>query len=176
MVGLFGSTLATIEDIVIIVVILAITALGLSIHPKVKLVQNLIRMGTRQDQTEFETFYNSVFTIITAFILLFLTLDHRWIFMAAMMSVALGDGLGEFIGKPYGKHKFKITANKSVEGSIAVFFGSFVGGVLTLFLFDVFTSQIFLLVILTSIVAMVIEAMSFSFFDNVLMPTSVAAI
>jgi phytol kinase len=93
-----------------------------------------------------------------------------------MMSVALGDGLGEFIGKPYGKHKFKITANKSVEGSIAVFFGSFIGAILTLFLFNMFTVQIFLWVILTSFVAMVIEAVSFSFLDNVLMPTSVAAI
>ncbi len=176
MVGLFGSMLTTTEEITIIIIFLFITSLILSIHPKIRLVQNLIRMGTRQDQTELESFVNAFFTIVVAFTLLYVTFDRRWIFMAAMMSVALGDGLGEFIGKPYGKHKYKITANKSVEGSIGVFFGSFIGAILTLFLFDVFTLQIFLLVILTSFVAMVIEAVSFSFFDNILMPTAVAAI
>lgn len=176
MVGLFGSTLSTLDEIVIIVTILFISAIALSIHPRIQLIQSLIRMGTRSGEREKETFFNSLFTIVASLTLLYFTFEHRWIFMVAMMAVSLGDGFGEFIGKPYGKHKFKITANKSVEGSIAVFFGSLIGAVFTLFLFNIFTLQILLLVVLTSFVAMVIEAISFSFLDNLFMPASVAAI
>ena len=176
MVGLFGSTISTLNEIIIIISILLISAIALSIYPRIQLIQSLIQMGTRKGEKEKETFFNTVFTIVTSLTLLYVTFEHRWIFMVAMMAVSLGDGFGEFIGKPYGKHKFKITANKSVEGSIAVFFGSFIGAVFALLLFDMFTGRILLLVILTSFVAMAIEAISFSFIDNLFMPTSVAII
>jgi dolichol kinase len=90
--------------------------------------------------------------------------------------VAIGDGLGEFIGKPFGKRKYRITAPKSLEGSLGVFLGSFVGAILAFGVLgsESITGWILLVIILASLIAMIIEAVSISFLDNILMPWAVA--
>ena len=67
-------------------------------------------MGTRKGQRQSESIVNSTFTSISALTLLFVSFyfGSRHYFLAGILSVAVGDGLGEFIGKPYGKHKYKI--------------------------------------------------------------------
>jgi phytol kinase len=44
----------------------------------------------------------------------------EWVFTAGILYLALGDSVAALIGKPFGKHRYKIFGNKkSLEGSIA---------------------------------------------------------
>lgn len=89
---------------------------------------------------------------------------------AAVFSLALGDGLGDFIGKRIGSHRYKFPwmKGRSIEGSLAVFFGAFIAGILT----NIFFSPPLSLskIILNAILVSIIEALSPSHLDNVFIP------
>jgi dolichol kinase len=174
-VGVYGAFLDTLEDIFIVLILFLIVMGILTAIPSIRMFFALIEMGTRQGEKEIESMINTSLTSLSMIILLVVMFDTKWIFLAGVLSVGLGDGLGEFIGKPYGKHKSQIFAPKSVEGSLAVFVGTLIG------IFASFLSlssqsldmKLIFIFILTSIIAMTIEALSISFMDNVLMPWAV---
>ena len=98
-------------------------------------------------------FYFSLF-------LVFLLFPSR-IAAASGAMLAVGDSLSTLVGKRFGKHKiFK----KSVEGSVACFFGSFIGGMLFL---------PYHLVIIGSVVATLVE-LCIKIDDNLTIPLSSA--
>lgn len=176
--GIYGSLLTTLDDIILIVgIVLAILGI-LTIIPQIQILQKLISMGTREGQTEKESTINTVFTTISVFALLIVFIDTRWLFLAGVLSVGWGDGLGEFIGRPFGKHKFKIISEKSVEGSFGVFLGTFLGIIFAILLLDPFEISMFVITIslVSAIAASIVEALSISFIDNVVMPFLVAGI
>ena len=167
MVGLFGSILATLEEVYIVLGVLLITVILLSIHPKIQLLQNLFRMGTRENEKQSESLLTTVLTITVALLLLYFTFERRWIFMVSMLAVGFGDGFGEFIGKPYGKHKYNILAPKSLEGSLGVFFGTLFGALFTALIFELLSLSILWPFIVISFAAMIVEGLSFSLLDVV---------
>jgi len=177
-VGVYASYLETLSEILIVLFMFLTILLVFTLIPRVNLFFTLIEMGTRQGEKEVDSIINTTLTSTGMIILLLVFFDVRWIFLAGALSVGLGDGLGEFIGKPYGKHKFNIISPKSVEGSIGVFAGTFIG-VLFAFLSLNSTSlndYELLILIIASLTAMIIEALSISFMDNILMPWAVAGI
>ncbi len=176
--GVYGSFLDTIEEIFIVLLLFSITLLIFTLIPQIRLFFSLIEMGTREGEKEIESMINTSLTFLSMLVLLLVMIDSKWIFLAGVLSVAFGDGLGEFIGKPYGKHKYKVFAPKSLEGSFAVFIGTLSG---------IFLSHLFLnsdslplnyvaIFIVVSFIAMIIEAISISFLDNVSMPWIVSGI
>lgn len=179
LVGIYGSFLNTIEEVLYVLTIFLIILAILSLIPQIQLFQSLIRMGTREGQRQSESIINSALTSISILTLMVVAFfGSRHYFLAGVLSVALGDGLGEFIGKPYGKHKYKLLAEKSVEGSFGVFIGTLIGCIFAFISFniDFLIVEMFLIIILVSIVATTIEAFSISFLDNVLMPWAVAGL
>ena len=167
--ALYGTFLDTIFDLIILVVILLVTLIIFSVPP-LKIIQRLIIMGTREGEKEIIVFVNVCLTTLNVILLRLLFVENRWIFMAAVLSVSFGDGLGEFIGRPYGKHKYKVFSKKSLEGSLGVFFGSVVGGILSAILFINITLFIVFIIISASLTVTFIEAISYLFLDNLIMP------
>ncbi len=177
-VAVYASYLETLTEILIVLFMFLTVLLILTLIPSIKLFFTLIEMGTRQGEKESESIINTSLTSTGMIFLLLVFFDIRWIFMAGVLSVALGDGFGEFIGKPYGKHKYVITSPKSVEGSIGVFMGTLIGALiafLSLYSTTINEYELFILII-ASLAAMIIEAVSISFMDNILMPWTVAGI
>jgi dolichol kinase len=95
--------------------------------------------------------------------------------------LAGGDGFADIIGRKWGKHKFKIFAEKSIEGSIAMFIFSilFTYGLLSIYwlIIDQLSawgsiSPIALLIpiITVSLVTTIVEILSPKNLDNLLIP------
>lgn len=140
---------------------------------KSELIWDLLLAGSRDGETRSTTFLAG-FMGMASFGIVFLV--FYWepaIFVAAILSVAWGDGAGEAIGRPYGgkiiKQKFR---NKSVEGSIAVFLFTALSVVVSLFIYSretciiCFLPQIFLIALFATIA----EILSIGWTDNFLIP------
>ncbi|MHA2503257.1 MAG: diacylglycerol/polyprenol kinase family protein [Candidatus Kariarchaeaceae archaeon] len=171
--GLYGAFIESLIEILVLAALLIVFGLLLSLPP-IYFIQELTSMATRDGESQILVTVNGFSTFFGVVILVAVFFDIKWIFLASVYSVALGDGLGEFIGKPYGRHKYKIFSNKSIEGSLGVLLGSILGGLFSLLIFNVFTPQYFGLIILASFVVTIVEAFSVLFLDNLLMPVTYA--
>jgi dolichol kinase len=166
-------------DLLISVTIAIGVLLILSAIPKVHVLQRIFKMCSRDENFPWELFINAVLMGIVMITIAWFSAykDSLFIFTAAYLSVSFGDGLGEMIGRPYGKIKYKIFSDKSLEGSIAVFFGSFVGVVIALgvnlMLGD---PNVWWKIPIVAFAVMTVEALSFSFSDNLTIPGTVAGL
>lgn len=177
-VGLYGSTLNNLQEVFYVFFVFLGILVILSLIPNLRLFQSLIEKGTRTGEKKSESIINTTLTSISMLTLLVVSFDQRWLFFAGALAVAIGDGLGEFVGRPYGKHKYHIFSDKSIEGSLGVFFGTLVGILISFTYFDLDELSLifFSAIILASLVATLIEAFSVSFVDNVLIPWGVAGV
>lgn len=98
----------------------------------------------------------------------------------ALTSMYLGDGLAPIIGVKFGKKRYTIgKSTRSIEGSLTVFFASFLGSFLCYFFFDWFATggvavfSLYQMVILASVCAVVatlVEGVSPAGADNLTVP------
>jgi dolichol kinase len=92
-----------------------------------------------------------------------------------IMAIAIlgwGDGIAPIIGSRYGKLKYEVLSNKTVEGSLSMFIAAFAASVFFVWLIipdELNIMRIFLL----SAIATVVEACSPKEIDNLLIPTMV---
>lgn len=91
--------------------------------------------------------------------------------LTAMGVLGWGDGLAPVFGKRYGKHKYHILSEKSIEGSAAFLIFGFLGAVLFNFIFAVQFEVFFIFIVV--ILATVIEAASPKDIDNFLIPLGI---
>ncbi|NTU97549.1 MAG: phosphatidate cytidylyltransferase, partial [Chlorobiaceae bacterium] len=83
-----------------------------------------------------------------------------------------GDGLAPVIGTRFGKMKYHILSDKSIEGSLAFFVGSVAAG---LFFVKLILPESFdpLQIIVVSLIATVVEGVSPKEVDNLTIPLAV---
>lgn len=102
-------------------------------------------------------------------------LGTRWTFPAgaALLALALGDGLGGAVGVRFGRHRFQLGAAKpkSLEGCIGVWLFSAIGVAVAGWLFGARVPPGTLA--LTGLVAALAEAVAPRATDNVLVPAAV---
>lgn len=114
-------------------------------------------------------FYAISYTVLAAFF--FYT---PYVIAAGILPMAYGDGAAALIGERYGRRKYKILGQKSVEGSLAVFAGSFLSllcGLVFYSLFYQFSAvEMIGLSLGTAVIATVVEAISPLGFDNITVP------
>lgn len=86
--------------------------------------------------------------------------------------LAIGDGLADIVGRKVDRLKFKIFAEKSVPGSVAMFLSSLIGclAFLAVFGFDVLPMTFLTLTII--LIATIVEAFSPGDLDNITVPLS----
>jgi dolichol kinase len=94
--------------------------------------------------------------------------------------LAGGDGFADMIGRKWGKHKYKVFAEKSIEGSLAMFFFSILFtygllGIYWLILNPLHPAAISLVkplmpILIIALVATIVEAISPKNADNLLIP------
>ncbi len=120
-------------------------------------------------------FYSFSFTILTA-----LFFNRPQIVAAGVMPMAYGDGAAALIGEHYKKLKYKVIADKSVVGSLALLTFGFVSLALSLFFYSFFPSpeqfDIIRLSLSVSLLATLVEALSPRGADNLFVPISCATL
>jgi len=125
-------------------------------------VNSIIKSGVRDGENYLALQINNGLTIVISILILFLL--GRWVFVLTTLVLALGDGLGELIGRPFGRIKYKLLSTKSVLGSLAVMLGALTSLILVNYLFDLLISPTIL--ILYAIFYTISEAVAFTATDN----------
>ncbi len=142
---------------------------GLKGSPDDPAVKTMTRTGDPHELLRGPLF----FTVSMMFVGVFLFM--KFIGVAIMGYLGWGDGIAPYVGKRWGKHKYRLLGReKSIEGSISVFVAGFLGSLLLYIL--VFLSlptmaEIIRLVIL-GIVAVLVEAVSPADVDNLAIPAA----
>jgi phytol kinase len=114
-------------------------------------------------------FYAISYTVLAIFFA-----SRPYVIALGVLPMAYGDASASIFGEKYGRTRFRIFADKSLEGSTAMFVASFLSVSISLLFFSIFYSfalPIFLLAALGAVfVATVAEALTPLGFDNVTVP------
>ncbi len=97
--------------------------------------------------------------------------------LMGILIMGYGDGLAAIIGKKYGKKPFFLNKEKSIPGSLTVFFVSLIIAFLILnFYYDISFGKGFAFSLLIAILASLIEAITPLGFDNLTLPLSTSIV
>jgi len=161
-------------DLIITLSITMALLLVLSLIPQIQFVPKIIEKCTREGDKNMQLVMNITLTSIAVLIVYVLFLDKPYVFTAAFLSVSLGDGLGEMIGRPYGKIKYHIFEERSLEGSIAVFVGTAISIFVALAVNKLIAVDIWWKIIVIALIGTIVEACNYRFIDNVTLPAIIA--
>ena len=97
---------------------------------------------------------------------------------AGVLPMAYGDSAAAMIGERYGRKRYRFFAEKSLEGSIAMFLASFLSFMTSLFFFSsLYSSSVsrrVLSAFMVAVVATLVESLSSKGLDNLTVPISSA--
>jgi phytol kinase len=138
----------------------------------ISLKSNLFATMETKERKTFGTVYYPISMVLQ--ILALYNIDKAAL-GAGVLAMAWGDGMAAVIGSKYGRTKF--VGQKSIEGSVAAFFFSF----LAIFLYFVLYIRMSVVVALTrsllyGTVTAVIEGLTFGDLDNLLVPLSISTL
>jgi len=115
-----------------------------------------------------------VFYAISYTFLAFFFASKSYVIAAGILPMAYGDAAASLIGEKYGKRKYHLLANKSLEGSTAMFLASFFSFKVSLIFFStLYSFSIFEKIvpaIVVAAVATLVESLSPKGFDNLTVP------
>ena len=157
-------------DLIITFSITMVLLLVLSLIPQIQFIPKIIEKCTREGDSNMQMVMNSTITSIAVLLVYVLFLDKPYVFTAAFLSVSLGDGLGEMIGRPYGRIKYRIFEDRSVEVATAVFIGTAISIFVALAVNKMITVDIWWKIIVIALLGTIVEACNYRFMDNVTLP------
>lgn len=113
------------------------------------------------------------FTLVMDFIGLFYFMNFVGVISMAMLG--WGDGLAPYVGKKYGVHKYKLLGReKSIEGSLTVFFASVFAALLFVtWMFGVPSLAVIEWIVILALIGTIVEAVSPADIDNILIPLAI---
>jgi len=114
-------------------------------------------------------FYSISYTVLALFFS-----ARPYVIAAGILPMAYGDASAALVGEKYGRRRYKVFANKSLEGSIAMFLVSFLSLTVSLVFFSILYSLSFYTSILAALavalVAVFAETLSPLGLDNLTVP------
>ncbi|NHK32010.1 MAG: hypothetical protein FK730_11705 [Asgard group archaeon] len=139
---------------------------------KFKILKEYIILNEcRENERNFAFLTNSVLTLAVLFLILLIFNNYPAIFTASTLIVSWADTSGEVIGRILPIYNYKIFNKKTLSGSIAVFVTSFLTFLIILLYFNLlFPLYWFWRLILGSLICTLVEAFSWKWFDNLLLP------
>jgi len=97
-----------------------------------------------------------------------------YVIAAGILPMAYGDSLASIVGERYGRRRYKLVADKSLEGSAAMFLGSFFSFTISLIFFSAFYQfsvyEKIVPALAAATVAALVESISPMGFDNLTVP------
>lgn len=163
-------------DFIIFLVLLIVIGVVLSLSTKFWFISKIIICNTRNmnGETSREFALNAFLTSLGAISIFLLFHNQLYIYTAALLSLSLGDGFGELIGRPFGKIKFTIISEKSLIGTVTVFLGIFVSLIIAFVINSLFSVSIICKLLIISLVGTAAELFNYKYLDNLFVPFSVA--
>ncbi len=141
---------------------------GLFANPDDEAVKTMTRTSDRRELIKGPLYFVIVATICGT--LLYKSFPG----IVAMASLGWGDGVAPIIGFRYGRWKYKIFSDKSVEGSVSMFIFAFAASIF--FVWLILPSELNLSrILLLTFVATLVEACSPKEVDNIVIPLAVIA-
>lgn len=138
---------------------------GFTAKPDDEAVKTMTRTGDRNELLKGPLYFTIVMNLMgTVFM-------YQEVALTAMGLLGWGDGLAPVFGKRFGKHKFKILSEKSIEGSVSFLVFGFFGALL--FQFLILGEINYYNILICSLAATIIEASSPKDLDNLLIPITV---
>jgi dolichol kinase len=120
-------------------------------------------------------FYSVSYTILAVFFA-----SRSYILGSGVLPMAYGDSMASIVGVKYGKRKYRVLADKSLEGSLAMLFVSLSSLIVGFVFFSAFyplsVMRSVFFVVITPFVATVVEGLSPLGFDNLTVPLLCASI
>lgn len=114
-------------------------------------------------------FYAISYTILALFFA-----SKPYVLAAGILSMAYGDGTAALVGERYGKRRYKLVADKSIEGTTGMFCASFLSFIIYLIFFSKFyffsVIDLLLPTIATATVVTLVESLSPPGGDNLTVP------
>ncbi|MEM2080958.1 MAG: phosphatidate cytidylyltransferase [Candidatus Bathyarchaeia archaeon] len=114
-------------------------------------------------------FYAVSYTILALFFS-----SKPYIVAAGVLPMAYGDASAALVGEKYGKRSYRIFAAKSLEGSVAMFFASFISLAVSLLFFSILYPfsivNVLQAALAVAFVAALAESLSPLGFDNITVP------
>ena len=146
-----------------------------SVIPQIRMIKRVYANNLREEeQSKFFTI-SLILSILTLWLLIFVLHEHPHIFTAAYFSLAIGDGLGEVIGKPFGKIHYKIFTEKTIEGSIAVFAGIGFSIALSFAIYNTISITYVWIIFVAAVLGTLVEALNYIGIDNSAIPIMISA-
>jgi phytol kinase len=132
------------------------------------------RLKGLADLTEEGHHLGLVFYAVSYTFLAFFFASKPYVIAAGILPMAYGDSLASIVGERYGRRRYKLVAEKSLEGSAAMFLGSLFSFTISLiffsavYQFSVYEKIVPALAVAT--VAALVESISPMSFDNLTVP------
>ena len=104
---------------------------------------------------------------------------YEYLAMTGIMAMTWGDAAAAIIGKRFGKHTFRVTANskRTIEGSLACFIATFIAVAITLVIMSPRSLPLLLIsAAIAAVAATILEAYSPAGIDNLTVPIGVTII
>lgn len=162
-------------DVIIVVLLVLGIIIMISLIPPIRFLQRIYDECTREGEKKWLLIINSFSTAFVVLIIFFVFHDKLYIFTSAVLSVSLGDGMGEMIGRPYGRIKYKIFEERSLEGSFFVLIGIFTSLIIAFGFNSMLSATGFWWkAVVVSIIGTIVEACNYKFIDNTTLPFSIA--
>ncbi|UJG41945.1 MAG: hypothetical protein K9W45_05635 [Candidatus Heimdallarchaeum aukensis] len=175
-IGILRALNTNFYDILAIFFISVLIVGILSIIPSIKLFDFFISKDHRIDEPKKELGINIILTALMLIYVFFITLDSPFAFVGGIFVLSLGDGMGELVGRSFGKSKVIRNYPKTLEGSFAVFLGSLTALTITYYMYKISIIENFLIIFLLAIFATVLEFICKNLFDNLYIPLSISVI
>ncbi|MGQ4832332.1 MAG: hypothetical protein ACP6IS_00375 [Candidatus Asgardarchaeia archaeon] len=150
---------------------LFLLVLGIGLIFDDNFARKLLKIGTRNGELLLDTLFASITAILMAGVVYFIFYDTPMVYVSGILALAWGDGSGEVIGRPFGKHKIEfLWISKSIEGSLAVFIMSAFAILFSLVIFGNFSIILVPYVFLIGLVISFIELFCYRWIDNLIIP------
>jgi len=146
-----------------------------AVSPYSPYVDSLSRLKGLAEITEEGHHLGLILYAISYTVLALFFASRPYVIAAGILPMAYGDSLASIVGEKWGRRRYKLLANKSLEGSTAMFFGS----LLSLLIGMLFFSQVSVFSFVDGILptlgaaaaATLVEVLSPLGFDNLTVPT-----
>ena len=132
------------------------------------------KMKGLADITEEGHHFGLIFYAVSYTFLALFFASKPYVIAAGILPMAYGDAAASMVGERYGRRKYKLMADKSLEGSAAMFFASFLSFTISLAFFSLLYPFSFFgkisAAIAVAAVATIVEGFSPMGFDNLTVP------
>jgi len=134
------------------------------------------RLKSLSELTEKGHHFGLVFYAISYTVLAFFFASKPYVMAAGILPMAYGDSTAALVGERYGRRRYKLVSNKSLEGSAVMFCASFLSFIISLIFFSVLYSfsivETLLPAFATATVVTLVESLSPQGVDNLTVPIS----